>query len=108
MAARKQNFGQFSRPKGVAVDKEDNIYVVDAAFENVQIFNNKGELLMFFADKRKEGGNLIMPISIAIDYENVEYYKKYVDPKFKLNYLIFVTSQFGNNLVSVYGRVELK
>ena len=40
--------GTFSRPKGIAVDKDENIYIVDASFENVQIFNSEGKLLMFF------------------------------------------------------------
>ncbi|MCL5991338.1 MAG: 6-bladed beta-propeller, partial [Bacteroidetes bacterium] len=31
--------GQLVRPKGIALDKDNNLYVVDAAFENVQIFN---------------------------------------------------------------------
>lgn len=40
--------GDFARPKGVAVDSEGHIYVVDAAFGNVQIFNSEGLLLLFF------------------------------------------------------------
>ncbi len=39
--------GQFSRPKGITVDRWGNIYVVDTAFGNVQLFSPDGKLLMF-------------------------------------------------------------
>ena len=45
-----KGFGQFTRPKGIALDKNENLYAVDAAFENVQIFNKSGALLMFLED----------------------------------------------------------
>lgn len=38
--------GSFSRPRAIATDAEGNIYVTDGAFNNVQIFNPRGELLM--------------------------------------------------------------
>ncbi|NOY61412.1 MAG: hypothetical protein GXO75_21065 [Calditrichaeota bacterium] len=43
-----RGFGQLNRPKGIAVDRNSHIYIVDASFENVQIFNENGDLLMFF------------------------------------------------------------
>ncbi|HXC05974.1 MAG TPA: 6-bladed beta-propeller, partial [Bacteroidia bacterium] len=38
--------GQFSKLKGIAVDKEENIYTVDAAFDHVQVFNKEKRLLI--------------------------------------------------------------
>ena len=32
--------GKFARPKGIDIDREGNIYVVDSAFENVQVIGN--------------------------------------------------------------------
>ncbi len=40
--------GDFARPKGVGVDSEGHIYVADSAFNNVQIFNEFGKLMLFF------------------------------------------------------------
>lgn len=40
--------GDFSRPKGVGVDSEGHIYVADSAFNNVQIFSETGELMLYF------------------------------------------------------------
>ena len=100
--------GQFAKVKGIAVDKEYNLYAVDAAFENVQVFNKEGQLLIVFAGHFKGNGDLIIPAKIIIDYDNLKYFEKYVDPSFDLKYLIFVTSQYGPNLINVYGRVEQK
>jgi DNA-binding beta-propeller fold protein YncE len=100
--------GQFSRPKGIAIDKEGFIYVVDHAFQNIQIFNTEGQLLMFFGFPLGQFTGLNLPADIAIDYDNIEYFKAFVDPKYELQYLVYVTSQFGDNKVSIFGRIEPK
>jgi len=101
------NEGQFIRPKGIAADLEGNIYVVDASFQNVQIFNKEGQLLLFFGGPTGDRGGLYLPTSIAISYD-VKRFVKYVDPRHDLKYLIFVINQFGPYKLNVYGRVELK
>jgi len=97
-------FGDFARPKGLSVDREGRIYVVDSAFQNVQIFDEQGRMLMFFGgatgDKR---GRMNLPTVAKIDYENVEYFRKYAAPGFEIEYLVVVVSQYGANKVSVFG-----
>lgn len=100
-----RNLGEFVRPKGVAVDREENIYVVDASFENIQLFNKDGQLLMFFGGHYSGHGGMWLPTSVVIDYEHLEYFEKYVDPKYKLEYIIIVANQFGPDKLSIYGRV---
>ena len=39
--------GTFTRPKGIGIDSEGHIYVADAAFDNLQIFDEKGQVLPF-------------------------------------------------------------
>ncbi len=99
---------QFVRPKGIAVDKEENLYVVDAGFENVQIFNKEGQLLMFFGGPYKGPGDMYLPAKVTIDYQHLRFYEKFVDPAFRLTYLIFVSNQYGPDKVTVYGRIEPK
>jgi sugar lactone lactonase YvrE len=100
--------GQFVRPKGIACDKEDNLYVVDAGFENVQIFNSNNQLLMFFGGPYKGPGDMWLPARVIIDYDNIKYFTKYVDSKYDLNYLIIVSNQYGPDKINVYGGVSLK
>jgi hypothetical protein len=87
------NPGHFARPKGLAIDREGLLYAADAAFNNVQIFNPEGRLLMFFGENAK----------VTIDTENVDLFRSYAAPEFEVEHLILVTSQFGERKVSVYG-----
>jgi len=96
------NLGHLARPRGIALDRNNLTYVVDAAFENVQIFQENGQFLMAFGGSGKEPGNLFLPADVYIDYNNIEYFQDYIDPDFEVEYLVFVTSQFGRQLVNVY------
>ncbi len=100
--------GQFVRPKGIAVDRDANLYVIDAGFENIQIFDKNDRLLMFFGGQYKGPGYMWLPAQVFIDYDHLNLFQKYVDRSFTLKYLVFVTNQYGPDKVSVYGFVEPK
>lgn len=101
-----KEIGHFVRNKGVAVDKEENVFVVDAGFENVQIFNNDAQLLMYFGGPYTGPGYLWLPAKVFIDYDNIYYFEKYVDPSFNIKYLIFVTNQYGPDKITIYAAIE--
>ncbi len=103
-----RSIGQFVRPKGIAVDRDENLYVVDAGFENAQIFDKDGKLLMFFGGATETQKGLWLPAKVTIDYNNLDFFRPYVDKSFELKYLIFITNQFGPNKVNVYGYVDPK
>lgn len=94
--------GQFSRPKGIAADKEGRVYVIDAVFENAQIFDKEGNLLLFFGEPASEA-SLVLPAGIAIDYSLKDYFLGLSDPNFEVEYMVLVTSQYGNRKLSVFG-----
>jgi sugar lactone lactonase YvrE len=96
------NLGQFARPRGLALDREGHLYVADAAFNNVQIFTKEGRLVMFFGDLGDRPGQLILPAQVIVDYDNMEYFRKYVQPSFEMESLVIVTSQMGSHMVSVF------
>jgi DNA-binding beta-propeller fold protein YncE len=102
------NVGQLMRPKGISVDNKSNLFVVDAAFENVQIFNSKGHILMYFGGPYIGHGDMWLPAGVTVSYTGLEFFSKYVDDSFNLKYLIYVTNQYGPDKVSVYGFVEPK
>jgi sugar lactone lactonase YvrE len=98
--------GSFGRPKGVAVDSAGRMYVVDAAFENVQIFNDEGQLLMFFGGPYSGLGTMYLPAQVRIYSEGIDFFRSYLDPRFGLDAVIFVTNQYGPDKVSVYGLIH--
>ena len=63
---------------------------------------------MFLGGPYNGPGDMYLPANVTIDYDHLHHYEKYVDPKYKLEYLIFVTNQYGPDKVNVYGRVEPK
>jgi DNA-binding beta-propeller fold protein YncE len=106
-------YGQFVRPKSIGVDKEGNIFVSDAATKAVQVFNKEGQPLMAFGmpyelEAGKTVPGLYLPVSMIIDYNNLDYYKPYVDTKYNLKYVVYVVNQVGSKMLKAYGRLELK
>jgi DNA-binding beta-propeller fold protein YncE len=100
--------GSFTRPKGIALDREANLYVVDAAFENIQIFRRDGRLLMPFGGSYEGAGAMWLPAAVEISYENLSFFDPYVDESYQLKYLIYVSNQYGPAKINVYGFVEEK
>jgi len=95
--------GSFARPKGIAMDRAGRLLVGDAAFQNVQIFDNSGKLLMFFGQTDGRADGLNLPAGVTVDYENIALFRRFADPKFNIDYLILVASQFGPNKVDIFG-----
>ncbi len=94
--------GQFGRPRGIRVDPDGIIYLVDGATEIVQMFDTDGQTLMRFGGPGNAPGALGLPSTLAIDRTSIPYFKKYVHEKFNVSQLLFVVSQYGQRLVSVY------
>jgi len=94
--------GQFSRLKGIALDRDNQLYAVDAMSQVVQIFNVEGRLLTFFGDPTS-GTFQNLPAKVLVDYDDVDYFKGFIAPGFKVQYLVFVINQFGGHKISVYG-----
>ena len=93
------------RAKGIALDKEDRLWVVDAgpAMAAKVYRNEDGQFLMIFGLSGTDPGQMYMPASISIDYENVDYFKKYAVDGAELECLVLVTNQYGPHKVNVYG-----
>ena len=62
-----------------------HIYIVDALFHNVQVFNQKGEFLYYFGKQGREKGEFWLPMGIFID----ELDKIYVSDSFNSRIQIF-------------------
>ena len=51
----------------MATDSDGNLYVVDALFENIQIFDPQGRFLMHWGENGTTPGCFWLPRGIAID-----------------------------------------
>lgn len=94
--------GQFGRPRGIRVGPDGIVYLVDGATELVQMFDGEGNTLMRFGGPGNMPGALGLPSSLAIDRTSVPYFQKYAHKDFRIDYLLFVISQYGARLVNVY------
>jgi DNA-binding beta-propeller fold protein YncE len=101
------SYGAFARPRGIAVGPDGVIYVGDAMFHHVQMFDREGQVLMVFGSSHPASG-LRVPAAIAVDQSTLPHFAEYVDPRFEAQYLIFVTSMVGEQMVGVYAFGELK
>lgn len=96
-------FGQFGRPKGVAIDSERRLYSVDAAHQNVQMFNDAGRLLMFFGSPGLPEGSLNLPAGIDVTSNDLDFYQQLAAPGFNLEQVVVVVNQVGQHRVNIYG-----
>lgn len=58
--------GELWRPKGMDIDSEGHIYLADALFNIVQVFDREGQLLYYFG-KDAGVGDFQLPSGVAID-----------------------------------------
>lgn len=59
--------GNMVRPKGVAVDSEENIYVVEGYHDHLLIFNRQGQFLMAIGGSGNGPGKFSQPSGVWID-----------------------------------------
>lgn len=65
--------GSFARPKGVAFDTEEHVYVADGLFNAIQIFDKTGRLLLVFGSTGVNEGEFQMPAGLFIDEDDKIY-----------------------------------
>ena len=97
------NIDELVRPKGLAVDSEGRIWVVDASTEVAKIYDQEGRLLLFFGLPGNEPGMMNLPAKIVLDYDNVDLFERYAVKGARIDFLVLVSNQYGPHKVSVYG-----
>ncbi len=97
------NIDEFVRPKGIAIDRENRLWVVDAATEVVKIYNEQAQLLLFFGLPGTAPGTMDLPATVVLDYDNVELFQRYAVQGARIEFLVLVSNQYGPNKISVYG-----
>jgi DNA-binding beta-propeller fold protein YncE len=62
--------GNLVRPKGVAVDSEGNVYVIESYYDHLLVFNHRGEFLMPIGGVGKDTGKFYLPAGTWVDSSN--------------------------------------
>jgi len=100
------------RPKGIAVDSENRMWVVDAGVsvspaawstEVAKIYDSQGRLLLFFGQPGNEPGRMNLPAKIVLDRRHVNLFQSYAVPGAHIEFLVLVSNQYGAHKISVYG-----
>jgi sugar lactone lactonase YvrE len=77
--------GDFVRPKGVAVDGEDNLYAVESYHDHLLIFDRRGRFLLPIGGTGKEVGRFYLPGGVWVDARN----RVFVADTFNVRVVIF-------------------
>jgi len=83
--------GNFSRPKGIALDSDGNIYVSESYYDHVLIYNPQGSLLMSIGGSGSAPGQFAQPTGIWVDDKD----RVYVSDM--LNSRVSMFQYLGNN-----------
>ncbi len=69
--------GQFLRPRAMAIDDQDRIYVADSATHRIQVFDTSGRLLTTWGTRGAGLGELAYPFDVAIGPDGSVYVCEY-------------------------------
>jgi DNA-binding beta-propeller fold protein YncE len=68
--ARGLYLGNLVRPKGVGVDSEGNVYVVESYYDSLLVFSNRGEFLLPIGGTGTSTGRFFLPAGVWVDGKN--------------------------------------
>lgn len=67
---RGYHLGNLNRPKGIAIDSRDNLYVIESYFDFLLVFNQRGELLLPLGGTGSNPGEFYLPSGVWIDSQD--------------------------------------
>lgn len=70
LGERGTRLGNFVRPKGVAADAENNIYVIESYYDHLLIFDEQARFLLPIGGAGKEAGAFYLPSGVWVDRGN--------------------------------------
>ncbi len=59
--------GEFAEPTGIAIDRENRIYIADSANKRVQVFDSNFRHLLSYWYDNKWQGEIFSPTDVAVD-----------------------------------------
>ncbi len=65
--------GEFLRPRALAIDENDQLYVADSCNHRIQVFDTQGKLLRMWGSRGAEPGQMSYPFDLAIGPDHCLY-----------------------------------
>jgi len=69
--------GEFVRPQGLAIDKDERIWVADACNHRIQVFDTEGNLLRLWGTQGGKPGELYYPYDLVMGSDETVYVCEY-------------------------------
>jgi DNA-binding beta-propeller fold protein YncE len=69
--------GQFLRPRALAIDANDRLYVADSCNHRIQVFDTAGNLIHFWGKRGNKPGEMSYPYDIALGPDQCLYVCEY-------------------------------
>jgi DNA-binding beta-propeller fold protein YncE len=69
--------GEFLRPRALAIDENDRIYVADSCNHRIQVFDTQGKLLNMWGSRGAAPGQMAFPYDIALGPDKCLYVCEY-------------------------------
>jgi len=95
-------YGDLGHPKHLDVGPDGVIFVADAAFRCVHLFNQEGQLLMLLGGPEDKPGGTPMPFGVTVAESLPDNLQGFVPPDFDAHYFLFVTNTIGSKRISLF------
>jgi DNA-binding beta-propeller fold protein YncE len=69
--------GEFLKPRAIAIDEQDRLYVADSCNHRIQVFDKEGKLLNAWGSRGDKPGQMCFPYDLAIGPDHALYVCEY-------------------------------
>ncbi len=99
---RGDRYGDMGQPKHLAIGSDGILFVADAEFARVHLFNQAGQLLMLLGGSGGGPGSTPMPFGVAVAPTLPRELAALVPEGFTAKYFLFVTNSVGPQRISLF------
>ena len=99
---RGDRYGDMGQPRHLAVGPDGVLFVADAEFAHVHLFNGEGRLLMFIGGPQDQPGGTPLPVGVAVAPTLPNRLTSLVPADFNARYFLFVSNSVGSRRISLF------
>lgn len=101
ISQRGNRYGDLGQPKGIAIGPDGVVFIADAEFAHVHLFNQEGQLLMLLGGA-EGAGKTPMPIGVTTAADIPDSIRAMIPDNFNPRYLLFVSNTVGDRRINLY------